>query len=158
MARFKRSSPAPKVKGDYPAFRPYVRQDFEQCCAYCYLHERHAGGEKNFELDHFRPLKQFPKLRRVFENLHWSCHVCNGIKSKSNHWPSDELLARGIRFVDLCEDDFDQHYQVLPDGTLNPLTLSASYTIDTIDLNSEHLRKLRAILLKEGTSLDKEHR
>lgn len=156
MARFTRTSPAPKVKGDYTAFRSYVRVDFEQCCAYCYLHERHAGGEKNFQLDHYRPKGKFKELRRVFTNLYWSCSVCNGFKSKSNHFPSDELFAKGVCFVDLCQDDFEQHYKILSDGTLEPLTPSASYTIDFIDLNSDHLKKLRTILLKEGKLLDKE--
>jgi hypothetical protein len=58
--------------------------------------------------------------------------------------------------VDFCQDDFDQHYDILADGTLKPLTPSASYTIDIVDLNSEHLKKLRARLLAEGKLLDKE--
>lgn len=156
MARFTRTSPAPIVKGDYPAYRPFVRKDFEQCCAYCYLHERHAAGEFNFQLDHYRPKHLFPNLRKQFENLYWSCSVCNGIRSKYKHWPSDELLAKGICFVDLCKDDFDQHYEILPDGRLKALTPSADYTIDKINLNSDHLVKLRAILRREGTRLDAE--
>jgi hypothetical protein len=156
VARFTRTSPAPTVTGDYGAFRSYVRQDFEQCCAYCYLHERHAGGETNFELDHFCPKDKFPHLRRTFTNLYWSCSVCNGFKGKSNHWPSDELIAQGKCFVDLCKDDFETHYNILDDGTLEALTPSAEYTIDKIRLNSEHLIKIRYRLLKEGKELDKE--
>ena len=82
MARFIRTTPAPKVKGDYGAFRPYVRADFERCCAYCYLHEFHASGEKDFEIDHYRPKDKLPRYRKDFYNLYWSCSVCNGFKSK----------------------------------------------------------------------------
>lgn len=155
MARFVRTNPAPIVKGDYPAFRPYVRADFERCCAYCYLHEFHAHGEKNFQLDHFRPKDKFPHLRRDFYNLYYCCSVCNGIRSKSNQWPSDALLAKGISIVDLCKDTFEDHYEILPDGRLNPLTKSAEYTIKIIDLNSDHLIAYRRALLNEGKQLDK---
>ena len=156
MARFTRTSPAPKIKGDYYYYRPFVRKDFEQCCAYCYLHERHASGHENFQLDHFRPKDKFPKLQRTYENLYWSCAVCNGIFGKYNKWPSDEELVKGICFVDLCRDDFEQHYSIQVDGTLVPLTDSAAYTIEAINLNREHLKLYRAGLLKESKPLDTE--
>lgn len=77
MAHFSRTVPAPAFPGGYTAFRAYVRQDFRQCCAYCLLHEFWAGGEDNFELDHFRPVSRFPDLERDFYNLYYACHVCN---------------------------------------------------------------------------------
>lgn len=55
MAVFIRCQRAPKVKGDHTEFRPFVREDFSEGCAYCLLHELLAGGPRNFELDHFRP-------------------------------------------------------------------------------------------------------
>ena len=155
MARFTRTFPAPKVKGGYGAFRPYVRKDFEECCAYCYLHEFHAHGKKNFQIDHYRPVDKFRHLVRVFENLYWACSVCNGFKSKSNHWPSDALLAQGICFVDLCKDNFEDHYEIEADGKLKPLTKSAEYTIDAIDLNSDHLIEYRAKLRQRNEPLDR---
>lgn len=156
MARFIRTDPVPSVKGGYGAFRNFVRSDFDQCCAYCFLHERHAGGEEGFTLDHFYPKDNalFPARIGDFYNLYWSCAVCN--RKKWNYWPSYEELLEGICFVDLCIDDFDQHYQLKPDGRLEPLTTSAEYTIATIRLNREHLVKLRSLLLKGGKALDKE--
>lgn len=156
VAHVNRTYPAPSVKGGYGAFRPHVRSDFEQCCAYCCLHERHAGGEEGFSIDHFYPkdAKLFPARMHDFYNLYWSCMPCN--RKKWNQWPPYEVLARGICFVDLCIDDFDQHYRLKPDGKLEPLTTSAAYTIAAIRLNREHLVKIRALLLAEGKALDKE--
>lgn len=156
VARFIRTKPAPIVKGGYGSFLPYVRKDFDQCCAYCYFHERHAGGEENFEIDHFCP--QWKCLDRIndFYNLYYSCHACNSTRKKWKWWPSDEQTANNIGFVDFCVDDFNAHYQVLPDGALKPLSKSAEYTIDRIRLNSDHLKKMRALLLKEGKAFDKE--
>ena len=74
----RRRNPPPKVN-DYTKYRPLVREDFRECCAYCLLHEIIAGGEANFELDHFRPKShpEFAGLVNGFYNLYYSCHVCN---------------------------------------------------------------------------------
>ncbi len=156
MARFTRTTPVPFVTKTYSKFRLYIRADFEQCCAYCYFHEFNAHGEKNFQIDHYRPKDKFPELICDFHNLYWACAVCNGIKSKSNQWPKPELLAKGICFVDLCRDTWEEHYHLHADGVLEGLTLSAKYTIEAIDLNSEYFVKKRASLLKEGKRLDTE--
>lgn len=148
MARFTRTQPAPTVRGDYGAFRPFVRADFEQRCAFCLFHELFAGGERNFELDHFRPLWKFRHLRRDFLNLYWTCHPCN--KQKLDTWPPDELLNRGIGFVDLCSDDFDDHFQEGADGRWIPRTPSAEYTLERLDLNNAHLVRLRLLLRAYG--------
>jgi uncharacterized protein (TIGR02646 family) len=156
LARFHRTVPAPQVRGGYRAFWPYVRLDFRQCCAHCCLHERFAGGEENFELDHFCPKWKCPDLVEDFYNIYYSCHACNSSRKKWKHWPSASLAAESIGFVNLCKDDFDQHYELLPTGELLPRSASAQYTIDSIRLNSEHLVRIRALLLNEGKAMDKE--
>ena len=136
-------------------FRTYVRHDFEECCAHCQLHELWRGGDDSFEIDHFRPKddKLFPERRRDFYNLYWSCKRCN--KRKENQWPSDIMIARGIGFVDLCQDTFDMHYVVKSDGQLESLTPSGDYTIKSLRLNSDHLSELRVSLIKEGKPFDR---
>jgi hypothetical protein len=123
-----------------------VRQDFERRCGYCLLEEIWAGGEENFELDHFRPRSLFPELVADFYNLYYACHPCNHLKG--DKWPSEALQNAGIGFVDLCKDDFDTHFVEQPDGTWTPLTLSAAYTIDSLRLNRSHLVELRSLLVE----------
>jgi hypothetical protein len=72
MARFRRTRPAPKVKGGYQAFRPYVRADFERRCSHCLMEEVLAGQERSFEIDHFKPRDPFKALLNDFYNLYWS--------------------------------------------------------------------------------------
>lgn len=84
MALFTRTSP-PRGPRPYPAFRPFVRADFGGCCGYCLLHEFWAGGERNFELDHYKPISLFPELSSDYLNLYYACHVCNQLKR--DHWP-----------------------------------------------------------------------
>ena len=132
-----------------------VQGDFERCCAHCYLHELYAAGEHGYKLDHFYPKDErlFPARRNDFYNLYWSYEPCNS--KKSNKWPPYEALANGICFVDLCVDDFDQHYRLRTDGRLEPLTTSAAYTIAALRLNDEHLIEIRSFLLKIKRPLDR---
>ena len=152
IARFERTSPAPEVSGGYAAFRPYVRADFRQCCAYCCRHEFWTGGVGNFELDHYRPVSRFPSLTRDFYNLRYACHVCN--LTKSDFWPSSEMESEGIGIVDLTVDAFSDHFHLEAKGILQPLTPSAQFTITFLRLNTEYLQQLRAFILRNQWQLD----
>ncbi len=72
------------------------------------MREIWAGGEENFELDHFRPRSLFPDGTDDFYNLYYACHPCNHFKG--DQWPSQSLQDEGIGFVDLCGDDFSDHF------------------------------------------------
>jgi uncharacterized protein (TIGR02646 family) len=143
MARFVRTRPAPLLTRDYRKFRPYVRTDFAQTCAYCLLEEVWAAGEENFELDHFRPKSLYPDLVCDFYNLYYSCRPCNKIKHDA--WPTAESQKNGIRFVDFCEDDFDAQFRETVGGEWEGLTVSARYTIESLRLNRRHLIEIRLI-------------
>jgi hypothetical protein len=68
-----------------------------------------AGGDENFEMDHFRPKSRFPGLEDDFYNIYYACHPCNHMKRDC--WPPADLEARGIEIVDLCNDDFGHAFQ-----------------------------------------------
>jgi hypothetical protein len=140
----RRVAPATSIRAH--KLRQYVAEDFLRCCAYCLLHERLAGGEDNFELDHFRPRsrEEFAALIQDFFNLYYSCHVCNHYKAST--WPAEELMAQGYRFVDPCKDDFTTHFSAEPDGTWRPLTPAGEYSAARLRLNRSHLVEIRALL------------
>lgn len=156
VARFHRTNPAPKIRArkNYRAFRRYVEDDFVHCCAYCLRHEDWADGAETYEIDHFRPHSLFPDLICVFDNLYYACHRCN--HRKLDRWPSEELLAQGIGFVDFCQDDFETHYELMPDGFWKPLTESARYTLRMLRLNSDDLVRQRVWAIREKFLLDRE--
>ncbi len=54
--------------------------------------------------------------------------------------------------MDFCNDNFSDHFSLLPDGRWEPLTLSAKYTEKILLLNDPHLVRLRLIVtrLEEG--------
>jgi hypothetical protein len=128
-----------------------VREDFNQQCAYCLLPELLAGGEENFELDHFRPKAVFLDKVNDFYNLYYACHPCNHIKRDA--WPPAALEARGIGFVDLCKSDFWGHFQSGTEGLWEGVTDSGRYTIDILRLNRRHLVTVRKLLDQLGFAL-----
>lgn len=136
-------SSAPISTRDYRRFRPYVREDFSECCAYCLLPEILAGGEANFELDHFRPQSIFSHLIHDFRNIYYSCHVCNN--TKRDTWPSQQLRDAGYRFVDPCYDDFSTHFTA-SDGQWQPISRAGEYSERHLRLNRGHLVKLRRMI------------
>jgi uncharacterized protein (TIGR02646 family) len=154
MARFTRTTPAPTGSHRHPIVRAQVRQDFERTCAYCLLEELLAAGPENFELDHFRPRIHFRHLINDFYNLYYCCHPCN--KKKGSLWPSEREERDGFRFLDLCDEDFQDHYRSLADGRWEPLTLPAKYTLQHLRLNNPHLVKIRRILIQNDSVLASE--
>lgn len=144
MPIFSHRTPVPLNTLDYRRFRPYIREDFSSCCAYCLLAEVLGAGQENFELDHFRPRAHFPTLVREYENIYYSCHVCNNTKRDS--WPSMELRNRGYRFFDPCQDDFYAHFEE-SDGRWQPITRIGEYSVDRLRLNRGHLIQIRRLLI-----------
>ncbi len=158
MATFPRRQPPPKKgRKDYHVYRQEVREDFNGYCSYCGVHESDwSHNEKNYHLDHFKPQAQFDDLddsKDNFYNLRWCCHICNRRDAKGDKWPSPEEEAQGKGFVDLCEDDWQDHYDILPDGKLHALSAKAFYTIEAIGLNGEDYVKQRLEIFQKGGSL-----
>ena len=154
MARFFRTIPPPNLSPgkDYTGYRAGVREDFECCCAYCLRHEEWGGGAEHYELDHFKPKKLFPELVNDFNNIYYCCHRCN--KRKHCSWPSERELNSGAAFVDLCQDNFNNHYLVLENGKLEFLTRAAEYTAKKLRLNSDEMIKQRANILRDSLKID----
>jgi hypothetical protein len=105
-----------------------------------------AGGQDNFELDHFQPKSKPAGAGDVndFYNLYYACHPCNHYKGYS--WPDEELLRRGYRFVDTCNEEFFTHFRTEQIGKWTPITLAGQYTEARLRLNRRHLLRVRVLL------------
>ncbi len=146
MPAFARRQPPPPPSEDYQVYRPLIREDFCECCAYCLLHELLASGADNFELDHFKPKsdKRFKALSSTYDNICYSCHVCNHYKGRT--WPSDELISLGYRFLDPCSDSFSSHFREESGGDWTALSKPAEYSAARLRLNRKHLVEIRLLL------------
>lgn len=136
---------------DYQDYKPFLREDFHQRCAYCLITEARWGSERNFVVEHFRPKKRFPTLVCTYTNLYYACNRCN--EFKGSKWPVDEMRKRGFRFLDPCKVDmYQQHLEERPDGRLEPRTKAGEYTSVHLALNRELLvewRVQRRMLLQD---------
>ena len=72
----------------------------------------------------------------------YGCLVCNPFKG--NDWPSDDPLTDGVGYLDPCEHDYSDHFQ-LNDFEIKGLTPAAVYMIERLHLNRSQLIKLRKI-------------
>jgi hypothetical protein len=146
MPVFTRRAEAPPTRTSYADYREDVRSDFTRCCAYCLMPEQLAGGESNFQLDHFLSRSAHPDLINHYFNLYWACSVCNRYKGKR---PNPLDLAAGARFVDTANEEFDAHYDnLIPTGEWLPISKPAEYTAERLRLNNRHNRELREWLNK----------
>jgi hypothetical protein len=144
---FRRRPQPPTPRKDYAIYRPEVREDFTECCAYCLFPELLAGGKENFELDHFHPKSKHDEFDgdvNDFYNLYYSCHVCN--HQKGAQWPAPQVLSSGCRFIDLCKEDFSVHFRAESDGHWEPRTTAANWAAERLLLNRGHLVQIRALL------------
>lgn len=156
MSRFFRQE-SPPLFDDHREYRPYLRRDFRQVCAYCERPEAYLGGEDFFQVDHFRPRSKFPHLETQYSNLYYVCGKCNQHKGKS--WPSDSLLAKGFRFSDPCDEDmYLVHLRELDDAKIEALSNCGRYTSEHIRLNRPDIvywRRQRRQFLVELPILEK---
>ena len=147
------ADPGPVAKyGDY---KPHLQPLFQSRCAYCISHEDVMGGYDTMEVDHFRPRQrpEFKHLEKEWANLYYACRRCN--LHKWNHWPTPDEETRGLRFIDPCEDDPDDHVRIVPHPEngwlcwLRALTPAGRYTIDKIRLNRKQLVDIRRALIRQ---------
>lgn len=155
---FRRSPDVPALDDPLDYRDPYLRPDFQFRCAYCLTHEYYFLDGEAGEVDHHRPLRppkslglDFSHLRSAYDNLYWCCPRCN--LYKGNRWPTSVQYAAGIRFLDPCAEDHDDHWETHPDGTVSAKTATGRYTIQKIRLDRPRLNKRRSEAYRNGQKL-----
>jgi len=148
--------PGPFQKhGDY---KPHLQPLFRERCAYCITPDTRNGGLEGMTVDHFLDQKRHPELRLTWANLYYSCVVCNSHYKKD--YPTEAEEKAGLRFVDPCKEDPDEHFRMVRDRNtkelcqVHGLTVAANYTIRRLHLNTrkalrDFWRELEQIEKKE---------
>ncbi|WP_162909612.1 HNH endonuclease [Aggregatilinea lenta] len=157
----------------YSEYRSEIREDCQERCVYCDMHEFACGGIQGMQIDHFKPKNHFPELEHDPCNLVWSCAPCNRLKWHS--WPPidfpDEVDGRRA-FLDPFDVDRNHYFEIIPDdGSLIARQDPAQYMIERLQLNRDLLRFMRrkrdvfdkfvefldGIVEKSGDVADKKH-
>ncbi len=123
----------------YSEYRQVLRDDFFYSCAYCTLSEFEAQG-LSFEIDHYEPQTSRPDLENDYSNLMYSCDECNRLKSDIA--PPANALLEGHRFFRPDNDPWDHHF-VSSGQRLNSKSNVGEFSIESLDLNRQSLRRLR---------------
>lgn len=140
----------------YQKYREYLRKASNFSCAYCTISESESPGA-TFNIDHFRPQKEFDSLKATCSNLRYTCPRCNSYKR--NNWIKrsagcsrncDACTIQACkenipRFIDSLKEHPSVHLFLDENDILcaydgsNP----ANYTIKYLRLNRAQLIKLR---------------
>lgn len=106
--------------------RAQIRQSANFACEFCGVTEIDVGGQ--LTIDHYQPKTKGGDDR--FENLLYCCARCN--QYKMDYWP----VQPGDLFLwHPRQEPFSQHFLVLEDGTLSPLTPTGALTMRCLRLN-----------------------
>jgi hypothetical protein len=87
-----------KELANYRDYKDYLEKDFNQRCGYTDCHQFWFGSKRNFQIDHFKPIKHFPELETKYSNLVYSCSYVNRAK-----WDVGN-------YIDPCDIDYNQHF------------------------------------------------
>ena len=141
----KKSAILPK-SGSYGDWKPQLAQEAQYQCVYCCIHESNFGGFRNFHVEHYRPKSKFPTLENAYNNLFYSCAICNAFKG--NDWPVD--MADGdfsqAGYPDPSQVDYSWILKVdYFSGFVTSDIISGKYVIERLYLNRPHLIGLRAL-------------
>ncbi|MGO9091476.1 MAG: HNH endonuclease [bacterium] len=140
-----------KPERNYQDYREPLRYDFYFSCAYCSITEFEAGGV-GFEIDHYLPQSDFPKLRAHYNNLMYSCEKCNGLKA--NFYPDEDLMDRGCYVIRVDQEDPADHFE--QDGSLlKSKTETGTFNREIFDLNRQGLRRVRDLRLRNNKVSEK---
>ncbi len=96
------------------------------------------------DVDHFDPTIK-DRYLQPYKNLFLACRHCNG--KKSAFWPTPEMIAHGIRFLD-CTQEADYGEHILEDPISHKVfgtTPAGKYHVRILDLNADVLVKHRSM-------------
>ncbi|HJZ94298.1 MAG TPA: HNH endonuclease [Gemmataceae bacterium] len=128
---------------DTDSFRPWLRDEFVFRCVYCLRREQWAPGQTGFEIDHLAAVVNAPELALTYDNLMYTCEVCNSVKgARDLPDPSRELVAGALA--------------VAADGTIIGFSRRARRIIRVLGLDDAEFTLYRARWIKI-VALAKEH-
>lgn len=117
-----------EARGDYHAYLPELREDFEHICGYCGKSE--MVTKNAFEIDHFIPEKYAKDRKNEYTNLVYSCFECN--RKKSGKWLSEDPNIQFVNekgFVEPASGDYDRHLERNAEGEIVGKTLAGRYMV-----------------------------
>jgi hypothetical protein len=136
----KNNTDRPASVAKYSEYKPYLRTEAKKKCVYCAIHEGRLGGIDHFHVEHFKPksIDRFAKLEKDFNNLFYSCPICN--RFKSNDWPNDPNDDfSNISYIDPSKANYNDVFNIEENGKITGNYIASNYMIEKIFLNRPQL-------------------
>jgi hypothetical protein len=129
---------------DYRRYKPFLRIEFIRQCVYCRMPDG-VKGETAFGVDHYRPSSKFPGLRTQYQNLFYSCNVCNW--QKGNFWPDSQRYLAGLFIPNPCDHTMADHL-AYRGVTVEARSRTGQLAIDVLLLNDSKSEVYRRWMLR----------
>jgi len=137
---FRRLRPGPFTR--YQAYKPHLRDEFENKCVYCRMPDTLKGYE-SFGVDHYKPKTKFPALTTVYSNLFYCCNPCNS--RKGSYWPPPNRLK--THFIpNPCDHELFAHLRFVEER-VEAKTKAGENAIALLDLNDPEVIAARRLIL-----------
>jgi hypothetical protein len=115
----------PQGHTKYPAYKPWLRDEFEFRCVYCLTREPwSADGQNRFSIDHVKAKSTHTELTLDYDNLVYCCVRCNTLKSTK------------VGLPDPCKTSLYKHMKLLHSGRFVGLTPQGKRLVEYLMLNS----------------------
>jgi hypothetical protein len=123
---------------DYQSFKPWLRDEFAFACVFCRIRECwfFPFGSGLFSVEHMVPRRLAPERDCDYENLVYSCLMCNSLKGDQHP------------LLDPTHVGYGEHFLASADGLLNAITAEGTFLLRALKLNRPGLRDYRRELFK----------
>lgn len=141
--RIDKSKSSRPSKGTYSDWKPELAREGDHRCVYCSIHENRLGGERMFHVEHLKPKSKFKHLTNDYDNLFYSCPICNTFKS--NSWfDVDEGDFDSKHYPNPCNFDFSDFFEADKDNwRLSGHHTTGTFLVERLHLNRPHLCRER---------------
>ena len=130
-----------KHYAQYNRYKPYLADDFNHKCGYTDCSDHWFGGQRNFQIDHFKPKSIYPQLISEYSNLVYPCDVDYNL-----HFERDDngyIVGKTPQGCYMVE-----HLQ------LNLARYAICWNLDRLDAKIKKLEKVTIGLSCDGTLLE----
>lgn len=101
-----------------------------------------------FEIDHFIPRKYAEDRKNDYNNLVYSCYVCN--RKKSSKWLSKDSNVQFVDekgFVDPASEEYNKHLKRNVDGTISGRTKAGKYMEDVFQFKLRPMKEVWQLMM-----------
>ena len=112
----------------YQSHKSQLAADFHHHCGYTDCTDVWFGGQRTFQIDHFKPWKKHKEHKALLNDYHNLVYCCSYV----NRAKSDDDNSN---YLDPCDVDYNLHFERDETGTIVGKTSQGQYMVNKLHLN-----------------------